>query len=256
MKRAQGWSTCCKDHKLGLVLWLLAGCATPPSQLDRQLQAEKDLAPPRPALAASYVVGCPDVLEVTLAGRADLSGPHPVDADGCIDLGTVGRLRVERRTLTEIQHDLGEVFGLPPAGVQIRVAEYRSQQIYIFGQVSGLQRAVPYQGQETVLDLLQRVGGVTPGAAAEDVSVVRTHVTEGRPPEVFHIDLTAILAHKDLKTNLVLQPFDQVYVGQSRRSSAEKVIPPLLRPMYELACGLRRSAGPRPHALEEAEGER
>ena len=43
-----------------------------------------------------------------------------------------------------------------------------------------------------MLDLLQRVGGIAPGAAPQDVYVVRSHLGEGRP-EVFHVDLDAIV---------------------------------------------------------------
>jgi protein involved in polysaccharide export with SLBB domain len=124
--------------------------------------------------------------------------------------------------------------------VHVRIAEFRSQQLFLVGQVVGLQRAVPYQGPETVLELLQRAGGITPGASPEDVDVVRSRLAEGKQPEVFHVDLRAIVLRHDAQTNLRLQPFDQVFVGESEESCLGKCMPPWLRPLYEAVCGLRR----------------
>jgi hypothetical protein len=113
---------------------------------------------------------------------------------------------------------------------------------------------VAYQGPETVLDLLQRVGGLGSGAAG-DVQIVRAHVADGGAPEVFQVDLEAILRKKDQETNVRLEPFDQVYIGQSHRCLLSSCLPPWMRPLFEGACGMRRAdkapgaapAAPRPH---------
>jgi len=223
-----------------------------------------------PAVVQAYHVFCPDVLEIRVVGRPDLSGWRAIDSDGRIELGKLGRLRVEGRSLPQVVNILSEEIGIPTDRIQIRVAEYNSQQIYLFGQVmppgdkaksdgddprllTGLgaklpcwnlaetsQRTVPYHGPETVLDLLQRVGGITPGAAPNDVHVVRSRLADNQPPEIFHIDLQAIVMSQDQSTNLRLQPFDQVFVGEAKRSSLEKCLPPFLRPAYEKLCGIRR----------------
>ena len=99
---------------------------------------------------------------------------------------------------------------------------------------------MPYQGPETVLDLLQRVGGLSPSAAPTDVQVVRAHVADGKTPEVFHVDLAAIVVKHDQQSNVRLLPFDQVYVGQSRRSTYVPALPPWLRPLYHALCGMWR----------------
>ena len=98
--------------------------------------------------------------------------------------------------------------------------------------VVGQQRSVPYRGQETVLDLLQRVGGLTPGAEPDDVYVVRPHIGDNKRAEVFHVHLRAIVMKQDHKTNIRLLPFDQVYVGETRQARVEKAIPPWMQPIY------------------------
>src|SRR5262245_36296089 len=216
---------------------LLTGCATTNPQVERTLMAEKGSTARNEGVAERYLVGCPDVLEVTVVGRPEYTGRFPVGPDGRIDLGPLGKPRVEGRPTPDLVPLIAGPLGLPPEYVDVRVAEYRSQVIYLFGEVNGLQRAVPYRGQETVMDLLQRVGGLTAGAAPDDVFVVRSRLLDGQRPEVFHVDLRAIVMNHDQKTNLRLQPFDQVHVGATRRARLEKCVPPWLRPLYHLLCG-------------------
>lgn len=242
MGPSEGWSS--RRLRGGLLLCLLAGCVTGRPALDRALRGEKFTATRPHEVSRAYAVACPDLLELAIAGRPELDGRREVGTDGRINLGMLGRLRVEGRGLEEIADDVAEVAGVPVAAVHVRVAEYRSRQIYLFGQAFGQQRAVAYRGPETVTDLLQRVGGVAPGAAAEDVSVVRTRVTQGRAPEVFRVDLPAILSGKDARTNLRLEPFDEIYVGETKQSAVSRCVPPCFKPIYQRLSGLYRSALP------------
>jgi protein involved in polysaccharide export with SLBB domain len=130
---------------------------------------------------------------------------------------------------------------VPAEGVSVHVVDHRSQQVYVGGPGIGVQRAVPYQGPETVLDFLQRIGGIRAGAAPGDVHVIRDGVAENRPPQVYHVDLNAVLLKHDLHSNIRLRPFDQVYVGETRASFLEHCIPRWVRPVYDKVFGLPRS---------------
>lgn len=223
---------------------LAFGCATPRAQIEQALRADR----PPPAhlgdIARACEVHCSDVLDVAIAGQLVLGGPRRVGPDGRIDLGDAGRPRVDGQTPTQIVRTVAESFGVPPDQVRVRIAEHNSQYLYLFGQVAGAQRAVPYQGPETVLDLLHRVGGLPPSAALYDIQVVRPHVADGKAPEIFRIDLAAIVLRNDAETNIVLQPYDQIHIGQSRRSRFGDCLPPWLRPVYGRACGMKRSEPP------------
>ena len=174
--------------------------------------------------AADYVVACPDVLEWTVASWPDLSGRAAIGPDGTIPLGSIGRLRVEELTPAEIADKLATAVHASHADVH--VAEYASRQIFLCGPVSGNERAVPYQGPERVASFLRRIGGLPETAEPRDVHVIRSNVAAGRRPEVFPVDLEAIRLHGDAKTNILLQPYDQVYVGESTRSCWAKCLPP------------------------------
>lgn len=219
---------------------LLGGCATSRGPIERALQRQDP--PPAQAVqfAEAYTVNCPDVLAIEVETRPELSGHREVGPDGRIQLGTLGRLRVEGQTVAEVSRRLADAVDVSAAWVRVEVADYQSQHLYLLGQVMGQQRVVPYQGPETVLDLLRRIGGITPGAAPDEVYVIRAHIAEGQPPQVFRVDLHAILFNQDQRTNIELQPQDQILVGESSQFSLVKCIPPWLRPLYEAVCGIRR----------------
>jgi protein involved in polysaccharide export with SLBB domain len=225
---------------LGLLLWLPAGCALCQSSLDRAIPTDQGLAARRESGAEAYTVGCPDVLELLLDDHPQLSGQREIGPDGRIDIGGGRRLRVEGCTVAQITSFFNQVTETRPEAVHVRVAQYRSQQLYLLGQVAGLPRVVPYQGPERIADLLHRVGGITPGAAPNDIRVVRPHASEGQASEVLRIDLQAIVLRHDVRTNIYLQPQDQIYIGETRQCSILKCIPPWLRPVYETLWGMRR----------------
>jgi hypothetical protein len=228
---------------LGLLLWLPAGCALCQPSIDRAIPTDQGLEGRRESGAEAYTAGCPDMLEFFLDTYPQFAGQREIGPDGRIDFGSGRRLRVEGCTVAQIADLLSQFTGVPPTAVHVRVAQYRSQQLYLLGQVAGLPRAVPYQGPERIVDLLHRVGGITPGAAPNDVHVIRSHSSEGKAPEVLRIDLQAIVLRHDARTNIYLQPQDQVFIGETRQCSISKCIPPWLRPAYETLWGMRREPG-------------
>jgi protein involved in polysaccharide export with SLBB domain len=217
----------------------VSGCAATEAQVERALLADGN--PPAHArdLEVHYQVRCPDVLDIAIGGHPDRSGRYRVGADGCIQIGADFRVRVSGHTAPDIAQAIARRLPVPETTVRVRVVEHRSRSLYVFCEGDPVQRDVDYRGPETIVDLLQRLGGLAPGATPGDVQVVRAHVADGQPPEVFHVNLPAILFHHDLQTNIRLEPFDRVYIGQSRRSRVASCIPPLLLPLYRLLCGIR-----------------
>ena len=238
MKTGQCWSSW-----KAVRTWLLValpllvyapGCAGDRAAVERNLMARQ---PDHEGVAESYRLACPDVIDLDVAQRTEFTGRYEIAADGRINLGDYGKPRIEGRTAPEAAKLIAEETGVSPASVQITVSEFRSQHVLLYGEVIGSQRSVSYRGPETVLDLLRRVGGITPDGAPSDVYVVRPHIGDNHRPEVFHVDLDAIVMKHDHKTNLRLLAFDQVYVGATRQAKIENALPPWLRwvvqPMWD-----------------------
>jgi hypothetical protein len=225
---------------LALTLGLTAGCVASGPRLANALRADRGPAANGDDLEDRYIVHCPDLLAVEAAGRLDDNVARPIGADGRIPLADGVRLHADGLTPPEIAGAVADWLGLPAEQVHVGVIEYNSQEIYLFGEAAGGERPVPYRGPETVLDLLQRVGGVTPGAALGNVQVVRSHVADGTSPELFQVDLEAILVRGDQKTNVRLEPFDQIYIGQTKRSCLKALLPPWVQALHGRLAGVRR----------------
>lgn len=237
-KYAQWWWTA----QTGLLLCLATGCVTNRGSTRPALegnQAAPSLGSPHDD---RYRLGCPDVLEVTVADQPSVR-PR-VSADGRMDLGPLGVFRVEGLTCPEVRSLIADAARVSPDQVEVRVKEYRSQQVFILGEINGIQRAVPYRGRETVRELLHRAGGLTAGAEPNDVYVIRAHIADGARPEVFPIPLRDTEETQERKADLKLEPFDQVYIGETHRASVCRCLPPCLRPLYESIWGMKRPPKP------------
>ena len=223
----------------GLFALLLGGCAADRASVEKGLLADGNAARRSAGVTEHYLIGCPDAIELRVRGRPELAGPYTVEPTGRIALGEHGPLHIEGRTPAEAARLIAAAAGVAPGDVEVRVTAFRSQYLFLSGQIIGWQRTVPYQGQETVLDLLQRIGGITTGAELKDVYVTRPRLEQNQRPEVFHVNLQAIVLKKNDETNIRLMPFDQVYVGESQQAQLEKAFPPWLRPVYQTFWNMR-----------------
>src|SRR5438445_2930970 len=89
---------------LPLLLVLLAGCASSRARLERALAAHRQPAARSHAPNIGYMVACPDVLDLRVPAHPELSGRREIGPDGRIDLGLLGRLRVEGLPASEIAY--------------------------------------------------------------------------------------------------------------------------------------------------------
>ncbi len=256
--RDRSWSAFCLSSRFCSCLFitfcslLCLGCVTHRSRVEKNLLADQHTTRRGEGVATTYVIGCPDVIEVDMVDAPAWSGRYRVGADGRIQLPEFGRLRVEGSTIVDIANDLSELAGVHSNRVSVRVKEFNSKYLLVFGQVVGWQQSIPYRGQETVLDVLQRIGGITKGAAPDDVYVVRTHVAEGERPEVFHVELGSIVMSKDESTNIRLLPYDHIFVGETRQARVERIIPPWLRPLFRALSGTQLSPEDRAKRIASA----
>jgi protein involved in polysaccharide export with SLBB domain len=232
MRDARGW---------GIWLALAAGCAGFRADTRQALLADRNPSAHARDLELHYQVRHPDVLAAEVRGRPDLTSRGRVGLDGRVTLAGV-TLTVDGRSTPTIAQELAARLGAAPSTVTVRVDNYASQHLFLFGEVGEKHHVVAYRGPETIVDLLQRVGGASPDAALTDVHVVRPHVADGKPPEVFHIDLHAILTRQDLGTNIRLEPFDRIHVGETRTKRVSEFMPP----WFKVFCKRADQAQPDP----------
>jgi protein involved in polysaccharide export with SLBB domain len=151
----------------------LAGCHGGTDKLKAFLQT-----PRSPVSGTEYRVLPPDVIQISSIHVPDINNMRQqVRPDGKINLPLIGEIYVADQTPKEIEELLKkaskEYYEQVDATVQ--VAEYRSQRIYVFGQVSR-PGPLPWTGNDTLLDILATVQPL-PTAWPEEI-----HVSRGKPP--------------------------------------------------------------------------
>jgi polysaccharide biosynthesis/export protein len=125
---------------------------------------------PNPANVAEYVVGPQDRLAITVFDEPTLSKTVTVDSDGSFDFPLIGRISAGGMPLRQIAAELKKRLG-PPDGflvnpqVNIEVETYRSQVVYVNGQVR-IPGAVPLKGAMTIMDVLAQAGSPTAEAGS------------------------------------------------------------------------------------------
>jgi polysaccharide export outer membrane protein len=124
-------------------------------------------APP-PQASLEYTVGTQDRLSITVVDEPTLTRVVTVGSDGGFDYPFIGVVKAAGLTVRAIQQDitvrLKEKYLRNPL-VSIEVESYRSQVVYVWGQVK-TPGSVTLMGNITLTEVLARAGSPTPDAGA------------------------------------------------------------------------------------------
>lgn len=192
----------------------------------------------------AYVIGCPDVLAVRFADSPQLDCLVAVDLDGRLPISDAIQPHVEGRSLDDARQSVAVAAKCDLARVTVQLADARTGRLYLFGPEQNRQQVVSYVGAERLVDFLYRTGSLRPGCSdLGDVFVLRPNVAIGGKPQVFRADLGAV-QRGDHTTNVILESGDQVYVGETRRSSFARLLPAWLKPSYMRMAGVHSSSAP------------
>jgi len=175
----------------------------------QQYQLPADTPDPAKPPDEFYVIGPGDALEIVLWKEPTLSGPVKVRPDGFITLPLINEVQTVGMTtgqLRKILEDKYREFVASPF-VTIRVAGITSSEIFLIGQVNKA-GAYPATGNDTILQLLTRAGGLTIFADRHDIKIVRR--AGGKVTE-YIVDYDAIVKG-DLKQDILLRPGDRIIV--------------------------------------------
>ncbi|MET3631990.1 polysaccharide biosynthesis/export family protein [Burkholderia sp. 572] len=220
-----------------------------PALLSRQRAARDTAAASLSALAAtrapSYRIGPGDVLQITVWDHPELAAAQSgaqqtppraadpvagfvVDDRGNLTFPYAGTLKVAGLTASDAQdrvrRALSSIYRNPQ--VTLRVASFRSQQVYVDGEVH-TPGALPVNDVTmTLADAIARAGGFTPAADQSDVMVVR----DGTP---VRIDLASMIEHHRDPARIVLRSGDLLRIG-ARDNNGVYVMGEVNRPLLAL----------------------
>jgi len=175
---------------------------------------------------ASYIVGPQDVLVITSYDQPELTGKFTIEIDGTFSYPLVGRVRVVGMTLRDVEELLKKTlvdrgFFIDPQ-VTVAIETYRSQRIYVVGEVR-TPGAYPLSGDMRLVEALALAGSTTPTASGEAV-IVRANneslvvdpaqiaTTAAKEADsVVRVDLRE-LENGDLSQNVPLRRGDTIFV--------------------------------------------
>ncbi len=172
------------------------------------------------------------------AGTAPLTGEFLVGPDGTVNLRQYGVLHVAGKTATEIRLDLqkhlAQYFDTPEVSVDVR--QFNSKVFYVITEGAGIGdnvRRVPSTGNDTVLDALSAINGLS------QVSSARVWIARPAPggfgcEQILPVDYGAIAKGGSTATNYQIMPGDRVFIAEDNLIAFNNYLSKLTAPVERL----------------------
>lgn len=169
-----------------------------------------------------------------------ISGTYLVAPDGNVNLRQYGSVHVAGMTMVEakmtLERHLAKFLDSPE--VSIDVAGYNSKFYYIVTQGAeqgdNLAR-VPYTGNETVLDALSQVNGISQ-MSSKKIWIARPSPNGYYCAQVLPVDWDAIVQDGATATNFQVFPGDRIFISEDRSLAFSNYISKIQRP-FEAVFG-------------------
>ena len=167
---------------------------------------------PNPALPPEefYVIGPGDSISIEVWKEPTLGGSVTVRPDGYITLPLLNEVQIAGLSTAQLRKLMTEKYKeyTTDPFVTIRVGGIASAEVFFISPGTGKNGAFPLKGNETLLQLITRTGGLGIFSDRSNIRIVRRegdHITE------YVVDYDAII-NGDLKQDILLRPGDRVIV--------------------------------------------
>ncbi len=164
-----------------------------------------------PPTQTDSAIGPGDVFDVRVYGETALSASYEVAGDGTINFPLIGVVAVAGKTPPQIERDietrLADGFIKKPS-VSVRVTDYRSRRVSVFGQVRS-PGTFPYTENMSIVEVISRAGGFTAMARKNSV-----RVTRGSGATTERIEVAVEEIGQGKAPNFLLRPGDVVFVPE------------------------------------------
>jgi polysaccharide export outer membrane protein len=165
-----------------------------------------------------------DVMELTFPLTTEFNQTVTVQPDGFINLQTVGDVRVQDKTTSEVVATVRAAYSkvLHEPIVNVRLTQFEKPYIVMGGEIAKPGK-YDYTGDTTVIQAVNIAGGFTDKARRGEVLLFRR--VSDQWAEVKKIDVQRMLKKQNLTEDLHLRPGDMVLVSKSPMSNIARYIP-------------------------------
>jgi len=209
---------------------LLAACTS-------QIAKNPAPLPAQGAAAGPYVIAPGDDLDIRFFYNPELNEDVFVRPDGSISLPLAGEVKAAGRTPGQLEDALKDKYSheLRQAAITVIVKGFAGQRVYVDGEV-GRPQMVNIAGNLSAMQAISSAGGFKPSARKGEVLVIRR--SGESKPVVIPLDLQAAISGTDTNQDIQLQPYDVVFVPQSKIGEVNDWVDQYLRKNIPLPFGL------------------
>lgn len=173
-------------------------------------------------------------------GLQQVRGEHLVRPDGTVSLGAYGDVYVAGRTLPDtkllIEAHLSQFLEKPE--VTVDIFGYNSKVYYVITDGAGYSGEqvyrLPVTGNETVLDALAHVGGLTPVSSKKRIWLARPGPATLCCEQILPVDWKGITQGARTATNYQVLPGDRIYVHSAPLINLDAAISRVVTPIERL----------------------
>jgi len=167
-----------------------------------------------------------------------ISGTHLIRPDGTVGLGVYGSVHVAGLTLKEVKEKIEEHLSkyLLDAEVIVDVQGFNSKLVYVVLDGGGAGQTVlrlPFTGNDTVLDAISQVNGLSSVSSTDKIWVARPGPA-GTCHQILPVNWLAVASAGETTTNYQLMPGDRVYVASQTLVRVDTFLSRLFAPLERL----------------------
>jgi protein involved in polysaccharide export with SLBB domain len=169
----------------------------------------------------AYHIQAGDDLEIRFFYNPELNDRVTVRPDGRITLQLIGELMVLNMTPGELTASLQQRYDdiIQRPAITVTLRGFGAERVYVDGEVNkpGL---YPLTGKVTVMQAIALAGGYRDSARLNELILIRRGPKN--EPLAILIDLEAIINGKDMSQDILLLPFDIVFLPKSPVANVNK----------------------------------
>lgn len=172
-------------------------------------------------------------------GLQQIRGEHLVRPDGTVSLGTYGAVYIAGMTMGQVKKVIEDHLShfLVDPKISVDVIAYNSKAYYVIYDGGGFGQQVfrlPVTGNETVLDAIATLQGLSPVSSTHHIWLARPSPVHLGCNQLLPVDWCAITAGGSTATNYQIFPGDRVYVKADTLIAIDNWLSKIISPIERL----------------------